>query len=102
MTKPVRLDLAAEEELRAAEEFYEARAGLGADFLLAVREAGRRIAFRPLSFPLAAGVSASLGVRRCPLRRFPIALFFVERADELRVIAVAHDRRRPAYWRRRL
>ena len=102
MTKPVRLDLVAEEELVATEAFYEERALLGGDFVAAVREAARRLAEHPRLFPLARGVASQLGVRRCPLRRFPYALFFVERRDEFRVIAVAHDRRRPGYWRQRL
>ena len=102
MTKPVRLGPAAEEELRIAEDFYEERASLGRDFIAAVREAARHLAAQPKSFPLARGVSFQLGVRRCPLRRFPHALFFVELPEEFRVLAVAHDRRRPFYWRQRL
>jgi len=101
MNKPVRLDSAAERELVAAQAFYEERAGMGAEFIAAIREAARRVARRSHSFPLARGVSFNLGVRRCPVRRFPYALFFIERSDEILVIAVAHDRRRPGYWRRR-
>jgi toxin ParE1/3/4 len=102
VTKRVRLLPAAEEELKAAEAFYEERAGLGVDFIAAVREAARRLATQPNSFPLARGVSTRHGVRRCPLRRFPFALFFVELPDEFHVLAIAHARRRPFYWRRRL
>ena len=102
MNKPVRLEAIAEEELTAAEAFYEERAGLGGDFLSAIRDAASLVAERPRSFPLARGISAPLGVRRCPVRRFPYALYFIERPDEHRVIAIAHDRRRPGYWRHRI
>jgi hypothetical protein len=47
-------------------------------------------------------VSADLDVRRCPVRRFPLALVFIEMPDEIRILAAAHGRRRPGYWRSRL
>jgi toxin ParE1/3/4 len=36
--------------------------------------------------------------RRFPLRRFPYSIIYYIKGDELRVIALAHHRRRPAYW----
>ena len=102
MTKPVRFGSAADEELVVAATFYEERAGLGRDFVAAAREAAHHLAALPKSFPLARGVPFQLGVRRCPIRRFPYALFFVELPDQFRVLAVAHERRRPSYWRRRV
>ncbi|HMN44577.1 MAG TPA: hypothetical protein PKE27_08395, partial [Povalibacter sp.] len=36
--------------------------------------------------------------RRLPLQRFPHALIFRRDADIIRVVAVAHRRRRPRYW----
>jgi plasmid stabilization system protein ParE len=102
MTKPVRLDPAAEDELADAEAWYEERAGLGGDLVAAVREAGDRIAERPHSFPFAHGVPSRLEIRRCPVRRFPYGLCFLELPDEIRVLAVAHNRRRPFYWRKRV
>lgn len=36
--------------------------------------------------------------RRYLLRRFPYSIIYQASADELRVIAVAHQRRRPGYW----
>jgi hypothetical protein len=35
-------------------------------------------------------------------RRFPFHLVYVEEPAGVPVVAVAHDRRRPGYWRRRL
>jgi toxin ParE1/3/4 len=40
--------------------------------------------------------------RRYRLSGFPYALVYVERPESIVVIAVAHLRRRPGYWRRRL
>jgi plasmid stabilization system protein ParE len=43
------------------------------------------------------------GTRRCRLRlRYPYFLIYVVEPARVLVVAVAHDRRRPGYWRRRL
>lgn len=42
------------------------------------------------------------GTRRHFNRRFPYALIYVERPTHLAVLAVAHFKRRPDYWRERL
>jgi toxin ParE1/3/4 len=36
--------------------------------------------------------------RRFPLRRFPYSIIYYIRGEELRVVALAHHRRRPGYW----
>ena len=36
--------------------------------------------------------------RRFPLRRFPYSVLYLVKGTELRVIALAHQRRRPGYW----
>ncbi len=41
------------------------------------------------------------GRRRFPLRRFPYSIVYYIRGEELRVVALAHHRRKPAYWRAR-
>jgi plasmid stabilization system protein ParE len=42
------------------------------------------------------------GTRRYVLRRFPYSIIYRERGEDLiEVIAVAHDKRRPGYWRGR-
>jgi toxin ParE1/3/4 len=39
--------------------------------------------------------------RRFPLRRFPYTIIYLVKLDEVRVIALAHQSRRPGYWRGR-
>jgi toxin ParE1/3/4 len=39
--------------------------------------------------------------RRYPLRRFPFLIYFREKDLGVEVVAVAHGRRRPGYWRDR-
>lgn len=36
--------------------------------------------------------------RRFPLRRFPYSLVYYETGTRLRILAVAHQRRKPGYW----
>lgn len=45
---------------------------------------------------------ADLEIRRALMVRYPYALVFFELKDEIRIIAVAHDKRRPNYWLYRL
>ncbi|WKZ11950.1 MAG: type II toxin-antitoxin system RelE/ParE family toxin [Gammaproteobacteria bacterium] len=87
----------AREELAAAIAFYEAESpGLGQDL---AREA-RRLCSRILESPFA-GVEIRPGIRRRLMRRFPYAILYgIDRGDVL-IVAVAHQRRRPSYWRNR-
>ena len=39
--------------------------------------------------------------RRFPLRRFPYSIVYRIEDEFIRVIALAHQRRRPGYWQRR-
>ena len=41
-------------------------------------------------------------VRRVPVRRFPCQLVFLTSSDEIVVVAMMHERRRPTYWIDRL
>lgn len=88
----------AEREFLEAVATYEAeRDGLGGEFLTEVERATRRIR----SFPTH-GSPYLAGTRRIVLRRFPYSVVYTSEADDLFVVAVAHHRRKPAYWRTRL
>lgn len=103
MTKPVRFDAEAEEEFTAAAGWYEReRPGLGGEFLVSVNETVLEVRERPETFSLVPAVPQALGVRRALVKRFPYAVVFLELADEIRVLAVAHGARKPGYWRDRV
>lgn len=61
----------------------------------------RRLCRLIADFPLV-GVELRPGVRRRILRRFPYSILYTLDNDVVLVIAVAHQRRRPGYWRRRV
>ena len=87
----------AEEELFEAREWYEQRSEVAAQaFVLEVDHAVARILDAPLQYP-----KASRGERRFVLDRFPYTIMYRVRADEVFVTAVAHQSRRPGYWRHR-
>lgn len=103
MSRPVRFDPAARlETFEAAEWYNEQRAGLGDEFIDAIDRTvdlsrRRRVPGAPV-----AGLEDLEEVRRVPVPRFPYQLVMIVSTDELIVVAVMHERRRPAYWIDRL
>jgi plasmid stabilization system protein ParE len=90
--------LPAEEEMTEASVFYEAAtSGLGAGFL---DEVGRLINILREQPEL--GQSVGRGLRRALLHRFPFSLIYSVEVDTVVIVAVAHQRRRPDYWRNRM
>jgi plasmid stabilization system protein ParE len=88
---------AADSELRAAATYYEDRApGLGGQFLAEVERACSR-----LNEHQSLGPRLDSEHRRLALRRFPFALIDRIKSSDVQIVAVAHNRSRPAYWRRR-
>ncbi len=85
----------AEAEIGAAYLWYHERNPLAAD------------SFRSEAFDLidALGETAdrwkmdSDGTRRCVMKRFPYTIHFEIDAGTVYVLAVAHQRREPGYWR---
>ena len=78
--------------------YYEtASRGLGQEFLDDVQYTVDALRRHP-----ELGRSAGGELRQAPLRRFPFLLIYIHSAEEIIVVAVAHQRRRPGYWRRRV
>jgi hypothetical protein len=93
---------AARDELQEAILWYEAaRQGLGDEFRLEVEAYVDRLVARELP-GTSLGFRRGHALRKLFLHRFPFALIFELRADELVVWAVAHTSRRPGFWRGRL
>jgi toxin ParE1/3/4 len=101
--KTVRVEPEAKQELAAAVVWYEQRReGLGRERLAEVDAVLAAIARSPNRFPLYPRVVRKLGVRRAAGRRFPYAIGFIELPTVVRVLAVAHERRRSGHRARRL
>ena len=88
----------AEGEFVAAQVFYDDREfGLGEIFLDEVRETIGRIIEFPDSWPL-----YSHRTRRCLCNRFPYSVINRHTDAEMTIYAVAHQSRKPGYWKDRL
>jgi toxin ParE1/3/4 len=99
----VRYHREAREELTAAAEWYEARRpGLGLDFVAEVVRGVASIRESPETWPRWHGLTTRKPVRKFVLRQFPFVLPYAVHEGTIVVLAVAHGRRRPGYWRARL
>ena len=88
---------AALQELIDSAKYYENRLlGLGSDFK---SEIDRTLDLLSKNPELGAVVDAPY--RRLLLDRFPFAVIYRTRESTLRILAVAHQRRRPGYWKGR-
>lgn len=98
----VRLHPEATAELIEAGDWYDAQlSGLGLDLAEEVGRALEAVSERPLAWPFWPGIDHAAGVRRFLLPKFPFALAYVLDGDDILILAVAHVRRRPGYWRDR-
>lgn len=84
----------AQTEFDEAASFYNMeRAGLGVAFVDEVERAVTHICEFPASCPILRD-----RVRKARVQRFPYAVLYSVVDKRIRVLAVAHDRRRPYYW----
>jgi plasmid stabilization system protein ParE len=85
------------EEALSAREWYEERSlSASVAFMADLDAAVASISDAPERWPL-----FLYGTRRYPFRRFPYFLVYRDNGDVVQVVAVAHARRRPGYWRLR-
>ncbi len=86
-------------EFIAAVAYYdEQAAGLGTRFIEEVEQTVQHIADHP---GLGITVDEPRGLRRWMVRRFPYYLIYRSEPDTTLILAVAHQRKRPGYWRNR-
>ena len=97
-SKAYRLDPRAWQEIEAAEESYRQRSvDASAEYLVAVSEALEKISRTPRRWP-----KYLHGTRRFLLHRFPFFIVYIEEPEVVSVVAVAHSKRTPGYWKQRL
>jgi toxin ParE1/3/4 len=91
----VRFHPAADAELRGAARYYEDRVpGLGGEFVAEVERVCARLTERR-----ELGPKLDAEHRRIALRRFPFGLIYRVTNSVVQIVAVAHRRRRPGYWK---
>lgn len=98
MNRPISIHETAENELNDAADFYDLESpGLGEAFINEIHKTIDLIARFPEASLIIRG-----RIRRKVLIKFPYALIYSLRATEIRILAIAHQKRRPIYWRGRL
>jgi toxin ParE1/3/4 len=84
----------AEQELLDAVSYYEEQeAGLGLEYLGEVEHAVNFL----MRYP-EAGAQIRGTIRHLTLPKFPYSLLYRVLDEQIRVLAVAHHRRKPQYW----
>ena len=92
-----RLLAPAEHDLDECASFYESKSvGLGSDFIDEVEHLIERL----LRFPSIAPIYVD-DFRSAQLPRFPFNLIYRIERQEIVIVAIAHQSRRPGYWRGR-
>ena len=89
----------ASEDYDAAFVWYYSRGTtVASDFEREVERCTRLVAQNPLRWPK----FDEKGKRRLIVRKFPYSIIYEIINDEIVILAVAHGRRRPYYWRDRV
>ncbi|MEA5535078.1 type II toxin-antitoxin system RelE/ParE family toxin [Crocosphaera sp. XPORK-15E] len=88
----------AKQELDHAISYYEKqKQGLGLDFLSEVEKALEKVRINPnIGSPY-----SIKDLRYYVIRRFPFKIFYTEFEGLIWIIAIAHAKRKPNYWKKR-
>lgn len=88
----------AQVEFEEAVNFYNRQSEkLGDEFATEVLKTINRILTHPEAW-----TKLSKRTRRCRTNRFPYSVIYQIRGDRILVVAVAHSKRKPKYWRDRV
>jgi toxin ParE1/3/4 len=84
-------------EAQAARAWYDDRSpALGNAFVTELDRAIDRVVESPERWP-----KSEAGTRRYLMRRFPFLVIYRHTNQAIQIVAVAHGRRKPGYWRSR-
>ncbi|KAA3617144.1 MAG: type II toxin-antitoxin system RelE/ParE family toxin [Calditrichaeota bacterium] len=87
-------DPEAQSEFLEAVRYYEdSKEGLGKRYRQSIENAVLRISSSPLLYRI-----IHPPFRRILLKKFPYAIIYTIEPDHIRIIAIAHTKRKPGYW----
>lgn len=94
---PIVFDPDARSEFLIAVQYYEeCQKGLGRRFRLGVESALDQIAKAPFRYR-----TIRAPFKRYLMHKFPYAVIYSIEPDHIRIIAVAHTKRKPGFWQNR-
>jgi len=97
-SKPYRVHREVWLEIEAGDDWYlERSVDASAEFIAAISDAFEIISQAPKRWP-----KYLHGTRRFVLRRFPFSIVYLDDPDVVSIVAVAHGKRKPGYWKARL
>ncbi|HWZ83586.1 MAG TPA: type II toxin-antitoxin system RelE/ParE family toxin [Terriglobales bacterium] len=97
-SKPFRFHPEAQQEFRGSIRWYRDRSPSAAvDFRLEVATVIREILEAADRWP-----KYLYGTRRVVLRRFPFSIIYLDEPSAVILVAIAHGKRKPGYWKRRI
>jgi len=93
----VQFDPDAREEFLEAVQYYEScQKGLGRRFHFIVQSSIKKISENPFMFRV-----LKVPFRRFLLSKFPYMIIYSIEPDHIRIMAIAHCKRKPEYWNKR-
>jgi plasmid stabilization system protein ParE len=96
-SKPYRVHPEVWLEIEAGDDWYlERSVDASAGFIVAVSEAFDTISLAPKRWP-----KHLHGTQRFVLHRFPFSIIYLDDSDVVSIVAVAHGKRKPGYWKTR-
>ena len=97
-SKRFRFHPEARQDFREAIAWYRSRSPIvAAEFRAIASEVVRSIAKSPQRWP-----KYLHGTRRFVLHRFPFSIIYLDEPGVVNIVAVAHSKRKPGYWKARL
>jgi len=97
-SKPYRFHPEAWLEIEGADDWYLQRSvDASVGFIAAISDAFGSLSQAPGRWP-----KYLHGTRRFVLHRFPFSIIYLDDPDVLSIVAVAHNKRKPGYWKQRL
>lgn len=103
MSRTIRLDDEARDEIIATARYYEERErGRGELFSDAAFAHIDRLNGLPNAGAPVWGVNGVLLARQVRMRTYPYLIVYVVSDDQIRVVAIAHEKQMPLYWSPRL
>lgn len=103
MTRHATLQPEAVTEFLEAVRFYELQqVGLGGRFEAEVAKAVDDTLWNPEAWAILEGRTRPPTVRSRRIAVFPYRIIYFLRDDDIVIVAIAHERRRPDYWKKRV